>query len=79
MAKGDGKVIEHKVEFNSESDKSIFAVVHPESSETMAEITGYGLDVKYNMSLINSQSDIDAVTEGIAAVFKEHLMSKILK
>lgn len=69
---------ERKIVFDEISDKTAHSVIHPETEETMAEITGYGLDVKFNMELINSQEDIDGVASGIADIFKELLINKLL-
>jgi len=70
--------IERKITFNEISSKGKVVVVHPKTNESLAEITGYGLSVKFNMELIKTTEDIDAVTKGIGDSFKELLMQQLM-
>jgi len=69
---------ETTVHFQEMSDLSIIGVVHPKTQESMAEITGYNLDVKFNMALINTPEDIDNVAQGLADAFKEMLLDNLI-
>ena len=70
--------MENKVEFNEITDKSKIAVTHPETKKVMAEITGYDLDIKFNMELINTEDDVEGVATGLADAFKEALINKLI-
>lgn len=72
-------VLENTVEFKEITDKNVFAVVDDETKRTLAEITGYDIKVKYNLEEINSQEDIEVVSNGIAEIFKEMLINNLLK
>lgn len=69
---------EKQVIFNSISDKSSLNIAHPDSGETMADISGYGLSVKFNLDLIKSKEDMDAVCVAMSEIFKELLIKQIL-
>lgn len=71
-------VLENTVTFKAISDKTILAVTDTESGKPVAEITGYDIQVKFNMEIINSQSDIDEAAAGIADIFKEMLINQML-
>lgn len=70
---------EQKIEFLAITDKSTIAIVHPETEKTLAEITGYDVDIKFNMELINSPEDIDATVAGLGEAFKDLLLNNLLK
>lgn len=69
--------MEKDVTFKEISDKTVYNVVD-EEGHPVAEITGYDIGVKYNLEKIKTPEDIDAVSAGIADIFKELLISTLL-
>lgn len=53
-------------------------VLDYEGNEMMAAITGYDLNVSFNMKLINSLADAESCANALADVFYEALMEKLL-
>ena len=60
------------------NSKTIYGVQSPDGNEMMAEISGYDLNVSFNMRLINSLADAESVANGIADVFYQALMQQLL-
>ena len=50
-----------------------------DGNEMMAAITGYDLDVSFNMRLINSLADAEACADALAQVFYEALMEQLIQ
>lgn len=69
---------EQKIEFNSISDKDLF-VVSTETGDSLMEITGFDVQFKFNFSLINNSSDLDALGNGISEMFKKMAQDALLK
>lgn len=70
--------MEEKIEFLELSDKQVWSVADEDSNEPLAEISGYDLKIKVNMSKVKTPSDIDDVAQGMSEVFKEVIISKLL-
>ena len=70
---------EKKVEFNEITGKTVYAVTNEDTGVTMAEITGYDIEVKFNMEAINTIEEIDATVSGIASIFKDLLLNNMLE
>ena len=49
-----------------------------DGTELMAVISGYDLDIRFNMRLINSLADAEAAANALADVFYEVLMEQLL-
>jgi hypothetical protein len=56
----------------------MYGVLNYDGNELMAAITGYGLDVSFNMRLINSLADAENCANALADVFYRALMEKLL-
>lgn len=72
-------VSEPTVTFKSLSDRSLMEVVSEKNGEPMMQISGYSLDVKFNMKYINSVADIDALCNGISSLFRELVTEQLIK
>ena len=44
----------------------------------LAAISGYGLDIAFNLKLINSLADAEAMADAMADVFYEALMAQLI-
>ena len=56
-----------------------YGVLGYDGNEMMAAITGYDLDVSFNMRLINSLADAEACADALADVFYQALKPDIAK
>ena len=60
-------------------DKTIYGVLNYDGSEYMATISGYDLQISFNMRLINSLADAEACANSIADVFYQTLMNQLIE
>ena len=72
------KKLEETVSFQA-GDKTIYGVLNYEGNEYMATISGYDLQISFNMRLINSLADAEACTNSIADVFYQALMNQLIE
>lgn len=66
-----------RVSFRTE-DRMTYGVLNYDGNELMAAITGYDLNVVFNMRLINSLADAEACADGLADVFYQTLMEQLI-
>lgn len=72
-------VSEPRVEFRLISDRSVFNVVNPEIQKTLVEISGYDLQIKFNLEYLNTMADVEAAIEGLGKLFREIILEKLLE
>lgn len=70
---------EPKIEFKIISDRGLFAIQNPNIQKNLVEISGYDLQVNFNMEYINSIEDVEAAVSGISDLFRELIMDKLLE
>ena len=59
-------------------DLTTYGVLGADGTEFMAAISGYGLDIAFNLKLINSLADAEAMADAMADVFYEALMAQLI-
>lgn len=59
-------------------DLTTYGVLGADGVEFMAAISGYGLNIAFNMKLINSLADAEAMADSMADVFYEALMDQLI-
>lgn len=69
---------ENKVTFN-QADRMTYGAMNYDGTEMMAVISGYDLNIAFNMRTINSLSDAEAAANALAQVFYELLMEQLLE
>ena len=69
---------EEIVSFKKESDKITYGVLGYEGDELMAVITGYDLQIAFNMRLINSLADAESCANAMADVFFQTLLEQLI-
>lgn len=86
MEKGDlgenikvENVPEPTVEFKLITDKTVLSINNPEINQNLVEISGYDLDISFNMEYINSIEDVEAAVSGISDLFRRTIMEKLLE
>ena len=61
-----------------EEDLMKYGVVSPDGNEFMAMISGFDLNLAFNMRLINSLGDAESCANAMADVFYEALMEELI-
>lgn len=59
-------------------ERMTYGAMSYDDTELMAVISGYDLDIRFNMRLINSLADAEAAANALADVFYEVLMEQLL-
>ena len=67
-----------KVTFDT-SERMTYGAMNYDGTEMMAVISGYDLNIAFNMRTINSLSDAEAAANALAQVFYELLMEQLLE
>ena len=73
------KVNEPTVHFKLITDRIIREINNPEINQTLIRISGYDLQIDYNLQYIKSVEDIEAACNGIAQLFREDIMRVLLE
>lgn len=73
------KVNEPTVHFKLITDRIIREVNNPEINQTLIRISGYDLQIDYNLQYLKSVEDIEAACNGIAQLFREDIMRVLLE
>ena len=69
---------EKKVTFDT-SERMTYGAMNYDGTEMMAVISGYDLNIAFNMRTINSLSDAEAVADALSQVFYELLMEQLIE
>lgn len=69
---------EEIVSFKKDSEKMMYGVLNYDGNELMAAITGYDLNVSFNMRLINTLTDAESCVDALADVFYQALMKQLI-
>lgn len=81
--KTDGElraVNEPTVQFKMISDRSKFEVLsEKDTSISLMKISGYDLQIDFNMEYLNSVEDVEAAIDGIGNLFRQIIMDALLK
>ena len=59
-------------------ERMLYGVLNYDGNELMAAVTGYDLEVNFNMRLINSLADAESCANALADVFYQALMEKLI-
>lgn len=69
---------EPKVVFKSVSDRDVFVVSNPDIGQNLVEISGYDLQINFNMDFIKTIEDVEAAIEGMGEIWRKIIMSQLL-
>ena len=72
-------VDEPRVEFKMISDRSVYNIVNEDINKTLVEISGYDLQINFNMEYLNSIEDVAAAVTGLGNLFRDIIMEKLLE
>lgn len=73
------KVNEPTVHFKLITNRIIREINNPEINQTLIRISGYDLQIDYNLQYLKSVEDIEAACNGIAQLFREDIMRVLLE
>lgn len=59
-------------------DRMRYGAMTPDGNDVMAVISGYDLNIAFNLKAINSLADAEATADALAQVFYELLMEQLL-
>ena len=60
------------------ADRMTYGALGYDGNELMAVISGYDLEIKFNLRLINSLADAEACANALADVFYEALVEQLI-
>lgn len=69
---------EETISFKKDTERMMYGAVGYDGNELMAAITGYDLQVSFNMRLINSIADAESCANALADVFYQALMEQLI-
>lgn len=72
-------VDEPEVRFKLISERDIMNVENADTHEKLVEISGYDLQINFNMQHLRSVEEIEAACKGISDLFREVIMEKLLE
>lgn len=72
-------VDEPVVQFKVNSDRIIREVVNADTKQVLVHISGYDLQINFNMQYLKSVEDVEAACGGIAQLFRDIIMDKLLE
>lgn len=73
------EVPEPTVSFRMTSDRGIYEVRSKEADAALVEISGYDLQMIFNMQYLNSMEDIENALDGLKTLFRELIMEQIME
>ncbi len=69
---------EPKVVFRAVSDRDVFVVSNPDIGQNLVEISGYDLQINFNMDFIKNIEDVEAAIEGMGEIWRKIIMGQLL-
>ncbi len=70
---------EPTVQFRVNSDRIVREIINPDINQTLVHISGYDLQINFNMQYLKSIEDVEAACNGIAQLFRDIIMEKLLE
>ena len=60
------------------SDRDVFKVTNEELGQTLVEISGYDLQINFNMDFIKSMEDVESAIDGMSQIWRKIIMARLL-
>lgn len=70
---------EPEVVFNAMSDKRVCSVMTEDTNETIMEISGYDLQIKFNRDKLKGIAEIESMLDGLKDLFRKLVMEDLLE
>ena len=73
-------VSEPTITFKTISERDVYKVVSEDNADrTLIEITGYGLQINFNMQYLRSYQNVVAASKAVGEMFQEIMLEKLLE
>lgn len=69
---------EGTVQFRERSDMTVFQILDENTGRVMAYISGYALDINFNLGELKSVESIEQLINGIGKLFRKIILDKIV-
>lgn len=66
------------VQFRERSDLTVFQILDEKTGRVMAYISGYALDINFNLGELKSVESIEQLIDGIGNMFRKIVLDKIV-
>lgn len=66
------------VKFRVNSDRIVREVINEEINQVLVHISGYDLQINFNMQFLKSIEDVEAACSGITQLFRDMIMEQLL-
>lgn len=73
------KINEPTVQFKLISDRIVREIVNAETKQPLVHISGYDLQINFNMQYLKSVEDVEAACNGLSQLFRDMIMAKLLE
>lgn len=70
---------EPKVQFRYMSDRDVLLIKNADIDQPLAEISGYDLQINFNMEFIKSVEDVETVIQGMGELWRKMILSQLLQ
>ncbi len=67
------------VKFRVNSDRIVREVINEEINQVLVHISGYDLQINFNMQFLKSVEDVEAACNGLSQLFRDMIMEKLLE
>lgn len=71
--------LEPEVVFNTLSDRQVYGIQTEDTHETIMEISGYDLQIKFNRDKLENIADIESMLDGLKDLFRRIVMQDLLE
>ena len=73
------EISEPTVKFRINSDRIVREVINEEINQVLVHISGYDLQINFNMQYLKSVEDVEAACSGLSQLFRDMIMEKLLE
>lgn len=73
------QINEPTVQFKLNSDRIVREVINADNNQVLVHISGYDLQINFNMQYLKSIEDVEAACNGISQLFRDMIMSALLE
>lgn len=72
------QVQESVLQFREKSDLTVFQIIDENTGKVMAYISGYALDISFNLQELKSVEKVEQMIDGIGKMFRKIVLDKIM-
>ena len=73
------EISEPIVKFRINSDRIVREVINEEINQVLVHISGYDLQINFNMQYLKTVEDVEAACSGLSQLFRDMIMEKLLE